>query len=151
MPAIGETTCIEMPEAVIMSSAPERTCVSIAASEPSWAFGKNWMSMRPSDCLRMSAQASSMALEEGWLSANCPPIFRLTFLPCANDGAAQSAVIDPIAVAPNCRLFRAIVFSGVVRVWRSGLAGRRKSGECVDCEHIAGGSEARDHAGDAVR
>ena len=70
MPAIGETTCIEMPDAVIMSIPPDLTCVSIAASEPSWALGKNRMSMRPCDCWRISAQAASIAFDDGWLSAN---------------------------------------------------------------------------------
>jgi hypothetical protein len=51
-----------------MSSAPERTCVSIAASEPSWALGKNWMSMRPPDCFLISAQASSIAIDAGWVA-----------------------------------------------------------------------------------
>jgi hypothetical protein len=73
----------------------------MAASEPSCALGKNWMSMRPFDCCLISAQAASMAFEEGWLSANCPPTLRSILPACAIEGAAHMAAIDPIVVAPN--------------------------------------------------
>src|ERR1700733_3658888 len=93
-----------------MSSTPERTWVSIAASEPSWAFGKNWISIRPPDCLRISPQASSIAIDAGWLAWNCPPTLRLTLAPCARDEGPYEAIRPPIAAAPNCRRLICIPF-----------------------------------------
>jgi hypothetical protein len=54
-----------LPEIVKNSSAPERSWLSMSVSEPSWLFGKTWMSTLPSLSLRMLAAASRMRIDSG--------------------------------------------------------------------------------------
>jgi hypothetical protein len=60
-----------------MSSAPERTWLSMSVEPPSWLFGKIWMSTRPLVAARIASQASAARLLMGCVAGKSLPYFRL--------------------------------------------------------------------------
>ena len=68
---------------VKMSSAPERTWLSMSVEPPSWLFGKIWMSTRPLVAARIASQASAARLLIGCVAGKSLPYFRLNSAACA--------------------------------------------------------------------
>ena len=68
---------------VKMSSAPERTWLSMSVEPPSWLFGKIWMSTRPLVAARIASQASAARLLIGCVAGRSLPYFRLNSAACA--------------------------------------------------------------------
>ena len=69
---------------VKMSSAPERTWLSISVLPPSWLFGKIWMSTRPLVAARIASHASEARLLIGWRRRQVVAILQIELgPPCA--------------------------------------------------------------------
>jgi hypothetical protein len=71
------TTLASGDPTVKMSSAPDRTWLSISVLPPSWLLGKIWMSTRPLVAARIASHASEARLLIGCAAGRSLPYFRL--------------------------------------------------------------------------
>src|SRR5579871_4041806 len=95
------------PDSVKNSMAPERSWLSMSVSEPSWLFGKIWISTRPLVSFLIRSTASVMRTLSGWVTGE---LLAYLSLNSAAPLAIQGALIVAAAAVPS-RIERRVVLS----------------------------------------
>src|SRR3990170_2426863 len=114
---------------VKMSSAPDRTWLSMSVLPPSWLFGKIWMSTRPLVAARMASHASEARLFIGCAAGRSLPYFKLNSAACAR---CPMTLAPASALAPDSMVRRVILFM-VFLPCPVSLFGRRRTLVASDC------------------
>ena len=98
------TTLASGDPTVKMSSAPDRTWLSMSVLPPSWLLGKIWMSTRPLVAARIASHASEARLLIGWAAGRSLPYFKLNSAALARWPVmlAPATAPAPDRICPPC-------------------------------------------------